>query len=99
MGANDTREQLEAAKAECVRLEARVAELEAEKAAAETEWEYSIAYPDGDRWDTDGADTFELLEEAESEHRFASYLDSDRVVRRRKAGQWVPVPDDREEDR
>lgn len=61
----------------------------------EIEWEYSIAYPEGDGWNTDGAESFDTLDEAVDELNVFGdgFLDSDRIVRRRKAGPWEPVPE------
>jgi len=68
----------------------RLAELE----GREPEWEYSIAYPRGDGWETDGVDPFKTYADAEYELARDEYLDQDRVVRRRKAGEWEPVTGD-----
>ncbi|GAA1915151.1 hypothetical protein GCM10009775_04480 [Microbacterium aoyamense] len=56
-------------------------------------WEYSIAYPQGDGWTTDGAEVFETHDAAEVELDSESYLAADRIVRRRPAGPWEVVPD------
>lgn len=55
------------------------------------EFEYSIAYPHRDGWDTDGAECYETFAEAEEELNSSNYLDTDRVVSRRKASPWVEV--------
>ena len=57
----------------------------------ETEWEYGIAYPRGDEWDTDGVEPFEAEQDARDDLEKGEYLSSDRVVRRRKVGPWLPV--------
>lgn len=65
------------------------AEWEAEQ--GEVEWEYSIAYPRCGEWYTDGVEPFESERDALDDLEKGDYLSSDRVVRRRKAGEWVPV--------
>lgn len=83
-------------------VRARLADAERALAqAGTTEWEYSIAYPDGERWDPDGAEILDTLTGAKEElDTFRdAFLGSDRIVRRRKAGPWEPVPDVEGSDR
>jgi hypothetical protein len=104
MTATKTPEQLERAQLDILNeladKQARLAD--AERANADTvEWEYSIAYPDGERWNPDGAEILDTLAEAEEEFNTFrdAFLSGDRIVRRRKAGPWEPVSHVSEEER
>lgn len=72
-----------------VRAEQQLEILRAEQ--GET-WEYCIAYPSGDKWNTGGVEPFKAEQDAWDDLEKGEYLTSDRVVRRRKAGPWLPVP-------
>lgn len=64
-------------------------------APAETEWEYSVGFEDAEvGWTNDLADIHDDQEDAEEDFRnpSGSWLDGDQIVRRRKAGPWLPVP-------
>lgn len=57
-------------------------------AAPETEWEYQWGEPGGS---FEGFDSFATEELARAEMELDSYYSSHRVMRRRKAGPWLPV--------
>ena len=56
--------------------------------AEEPEWEYQIGIPDTD-WN--GFDNYKQLEEARKELESGDYEEYERIIRRRKAGEWEEV--------
>lgn len=63
------------------------------KVEGEVEWVYSIGFPDEDGlWYTDDAGIYSDHESAKAELDTGNWLDSDRVVRCRKAGPWEVAP-------
>lgn len=58
------------------------------------EWEYSVGFDDpGHGWTSDIAEIHDEQEDAEEDYRksYGSWLAGDQIVRRRKAGLWLPV--------